>query len=58
MLTATMHYVAINYFLINDLHLKSKITPTYGVKKIGPGLRQTQICGGVKAVNEINIIIF
>ena len=53
-----MHYVAINYFLINDLHLKSKITPTYGVKKIGPGLRQTQICGGVKAVNEINIIIF
>ena len=27
-------------------------------KKIGPGLRQTQICGGVKAVNEINIIIF
>ena len=33
--------------------LSTKKTTTYGVENLGPGLGQTQKCGGIKSVNDI-----
>jgi hypothetical protein len=52
------YYCLLSSYSYLTFQLKSKITPTYGVKRLGPGLGQTQICGGIKAVNEIKILIF